>query len=287
MGTIDRPGSPDDGTVRPGPPELVRVGRSDGWRPAIGAVVVVSVLLAVAVWKPWEAGSGSAVARSTIPPDAAGGLVPAVTEHPGESGAFAPTPLPPAPTFAGLDLSVMGTTDPHDAWGVAVGYVSQTQFDIAAHSDRIVTPVVSWQRIEPGHALPGPVLDHPAVTSVAIAATWPGGTRPVAVRLVSFGAAGPRAAGSPGLDGTDVPLGDWLGDLVGTVPGATPPPAIGSGRFYIPFVVPEDVVAWPGEGWPASWPTHGWARRSYAFEMVLDGGQTVRLPFVIGAGTGS
>ena len=75
MGTTDRPGQPDDPLMRPGPPDLIRVGRRDGFRPAIAVVVVVAVLLAVAIWKPWETSRGGA-AQPTLPSDVGGGLIP-------------------------------------------------------------------------------------------------------------------------------------------------------------------------------------------------------------------
>ena len=282
MTASDQPGPPDEGTLRPGPPELVRVGRRNGFRPAIAAVAIVAVLLAVAVWKPWEPGKGPAAARSTIPPDAAGGLLPAITGRPGASDVAAPTPSPSALTFAGLDLSVMGTHDPHDAWGVAVGYVSQIQFDNALGGRKpTVTPVVSWELIEPGHAWPGPVLDHPGVTSVAIAATWPGfpsATQPVTVRLFRFWHTDPGPLSGPSsspVAGVEVPLGATLDDLVGTAAGANPSGEPRSGAFFMPFVTPDSVSTWPGAGWPAG---------MYSVELDLADGDHYSVPFVIGSG---
>src|SRR6476646_4427654 len=127
MSTTGHPVPPDEGPLRAGPPDLVPVGRRDAWRPTIAVVVAVAVLLALAVWKPWESGMSSAHASSTVPPDAAGTLPPAVTSRSGNATQPALAATPPAPTFAGLDLSRMGTVDLHGAWGVAVGYVSKEQ----------------------------------------------------------------------------------------------------------------------------------------------------------------
>ncbi len=271
--------------VRPVPAELERVGRRGGFRPAIAAVAIVAVLLAVAVWKPWEPGSAGAT-RSTVPPDAAGALLPAVTEHPSASAVPAAVSSPTAPTFAGLDLSLMGTIDPHDAWGVAIGYVSHAQFDAVALGASIVTPVASWQLIDPAKPWPPPTLDHPAVTTVAIAATWPSGIRPVGIRLIRFGGPGTVPPGRPSASpppGVEIPVGDRLLDVVGTVTGASPRPGPDSGWFYTPAGLTSDVVAWPGLGWPASWPTHGWPAGVYAFEVDLARDGRVSLPFVIAA----
>jgi hypothetical protein len=281
MTASDQPRPPDEGTMRPGPPELVRVGRRNGFRPAIAVVAVVAVLLAVAVWKPWEPGGSAAATRSTISPGAAGALLPAITGRPDGSVAPARAPSPSALTFAGLDLSVMGSRDPHDAWGVAVGYVSQIQFDSAVGGHKpTVTPVVSWELIEPGHAGPGPVLDHPGVTSVAIAATWPSlssATQPVTVRLFRFWHTDPGPLSGPSSNpvaGVEVPLGATLDDLVGTAASANPSRGLRSGAFFMPSVTPNSVSTWPGAGWPAG---------MYTVELDLVDGDHVSLPFVIGS----
>jgi hypothetical protein len=51
-------------------------------RRAFVVVVALVFLLVVAVWKPWEAG-GTRTSHSTIPPGAAGSLLPAITSDPG------------------------------------------------------------------------------------------------------------------------------------------------------------------------------------------------------------
>ena len=141
------------GTTRPCP------GRGTGGRrSAIAGVVAIALLLALAVWKPWEERVATRPA-ATPSVDGAAGLIPADTDRAGVADAAGPVRSPAAPTFAGLDLSMMGAIDPHDAWGVAIGYVSQAQFDIAAHAVPTVTPVVSWELVDPAKPWPGPTLD--------------------------------------------------------------------------------------------------------------------------------
>ncbi len=277
MGTTDP--LPPDGSARPDdPPDLVRVGRPGRPRPTIAVVVAVALLLALAVWKPWESGASPAQAPSTVPPDAAGALLPAITSRPDDAA----RPTPAAPTFAGLDLSQMGTVDPHAAWGVAVGTVSNAQFDVAAHGTPIVTPAVSWRPIDPGQASPGPVVDPPDGTSVALAVTWPAlpsAKEPVSLRL--FRSSDPSSKPTPGAE---VQLGTTLDEVVGSGAAATPAATIGSGRFFVPPALAEGVVAWPNTGWPASWPSHGWPPGRYEFQVDLIDGDRVTLPFVIASG---
>jgi len=285
MSTTDHPVPPDEVPPRAGPPDLVPVGRRDGLRPAIAVVAVAALLFALAVWKPWESSASSARTPSTVPPSAAGALLPAITSRPDGAGRPASAATPAAPTFAGLDLSVMGTLDPHGAWGVAVGYVSNEQFDLAARGTPVVTPAVRWLAVKPGQTSPGPVVDPPGGTSVALAVTWPAlpsPKEPVSLRL--FQSSDPSSDPTPG---TEVQLGTTLDQVVGSGAGPTPDTSIGSGRFFIPPALSEDVVAWPNTGWPASWPSHGWPAGRYEFRVDLGDGESVTLPFVIAFGRAS
>ena len=168
--------------------------------------------------------------------------------------------------------------------------MSKEQFDIAARGTPIVTPAVSWQLIEPGQASPGPVVDHPGGTSVAIAATWPAlpsAAQPLSLRLFRFVPTdrGPSSGQSSNpTAGGEVELGTTLDQVVGSSAGATQARSIGSGRFFIPPALSEDVVAWPNTGWPASWPSHGWPAGTYEFQVDLADGDSVTLPFVIASG---
>lgn len=274
---------PETGAPHEDHPALVSVGRRDGWRPALVLVVVVAVLLAAAVWKPWEGARPVAGTTPTqLPGGSEGGLLPPITSGPQPTDApEATTPLTPT-TFAGLDLEIMGTADPHAAWGVAVAYVSRTQFDNAAsRRSPTVTPVVSWELIEPGRSAPGPTLDHPAVTSIAVAATWPAGIRPQAVRLFYVGPSdlGPFGRPIPSrVPAHEFDLGPPLATLVQVAAGRSPAAAVSSGAFYLASSTPpDDPAAWIGNGWPAG---------TYQFQVVVDGGVPRALPFTIGGPPG-
>jgi hypothetical protein len=260
-------------------PVLVPVAR----RTRIGrlalAVAIAGLSLAAAIWKPW-AGPG-VVERPAVPAVNAGGAVAPL-------GATVPTrPTRIAgPVMAGLDLSVMGTADPHTAWGVAVAYVSRTQFANAlVRGGPTVTPVVSWELIPPDRTTPGPTLDHQSVTSVAIAATWPADVQPVAIRLVSYASA--RADSRPGRPtgptvrpstSVAIELGKPIAETLDVVPGPSTDPGPRAGGFYLPGLIsPTAMAGWPGHGWPAA---------AYAFEVELDDGRWITLPFMIGATPG-
>ena len=172
----------------------------------------------------------------------------------------------------------MGVFDPHDAWGIAVAYVSQIQLDDARFGGvPFVTPVVSWELIEPGHPTPGPVLDHPAVISVAVAATWPSDVQPVAVHLFTFGPVRPTRSGQgsprPTL-GSEVRLPGSIEQLLHESAGDPSRRGVRSGAFFLSSSVPSD---------PATWADHGWPPGRYAFIVDLGSGGQVSLPFVIEA----
>jgi hypothetical protein len=279
VGTNDRPALPETGgetgTGPPDRPELVSVGRRNGWRPALLAVTALAIVLTAAVWKPWEGRRpATAIAPGSVPTDSRGGLLPATTSGPDATDGFTTGPAETFATFSGLNLELMGSSDPHAAWGVAVAYMSRTQIDDAtAGGSSTVTPVVSWELIDPGGGL-GPTLDHPGTVSVAIAATWPSGTRPLAVRA-SFTPYNAGIATGPEprpAAGTEVGLGEPLSSLLGTA--ASPGPGPTSGSFFLP---PVKVV--PGD--PASWVGHGWAAGDYVLTVELQGGARMDLPFAI------
>ncbi len=275
----DRPPVPKIDAAPGVPPqerlELVRVGRRNGWRPAFLAVAVLAVLLTAAIWKPWEGGRPAiATGPSPVPAATRGGLLPATTGGPGVTDGSPGAPRSTVATFFGLDLEIMGTSDPHAAWGVAVAYVSRPQIDNAiAGRSPTVTPVVSWELIDPGGGL-GPTLDHPGTVSVAIAATWPSGTRPLAVRAFftpyNAGiATGPEPRPAAGIEvGLDGPLSSLLGTAASPEAGPT------SGSFFLP---PAKVAS----GGPASWIGHGWAAGDYVLDVELEGGARMDLPFAI------
>ena len=76
---------PDRAAPRAGPPPRKPAsgpGRNIAMRRLLVVVIGLIFLLVVAIWKPWETGSGG-TGRSTIPPGAAGSLLPAITSDPG------------------------------------------------------------------------------------------------------------------------------------------------------------------------------------------------------------
>jgi hypothetical protein len=122
---------------------------------------------------------------------------------------------------------------------------------------------VSWELIEPGGTAPGPTLDHPDVVSVAIAATWPVGTRPLAIRVLYTG--GPRR---------EIKLGEPLAARIQAAAGDIPGSEIESGAFYLPRATsPDDPVGWIGNGWPAG---------AYTLEVETEDGLQL-LPFTLGS----
>ena len=223
---------PDGDASFHGTPELVSVGRRNGWRSAFVAVAAVALLLGAAVWKPWEGGRPGPGSRpATIPTDDRQAELLPRHDRSGADGSDRPDTLSRRRTFGGLDLEFMGISDPHAAWGVAVAYVSRTQIDNAiAGRSPTVTPVVSWELIEPDRSPPGPRLDHATVTSVAIAATWPLGTRPVAIRLFLTGRRPP--APDPRRPSRESTWRD-AGDLGRRARPARAPAVGSSGAFFL------------------------------------------------------
>ena len=251
------------------------MGQRNGWRPALLAISALAILVTAVIWKPWEAGRpASATATGPVPGASHGGLLPPTTSGPGAADAFPAGPVETFPTFAGLDLEIMDSSDPHAAWGVAVAYVSGTQIvNAMVGRSPTVTPVVSWELIDPGGGL-GPTLDHPGTTSIAIAATWPVAIRPMAIRLFFT----PYNVGiSTGPDprppaGSELRLGVPLSVRLGAAPSPGAGPT--SGAFFLP----------PGPGLPhdpASWTGHGWAAGDYVLAVELGGGVRMDLPFAI------
>jgi hypothetical protein len=114
------------------------------------------------------------------------------------------------------------------------------------------------------------MLDHPNVTSVAIAATWPPGTRPVAI-LVSYTPYGP----DPGPQ-RFILLAEPLSSRLLEAAGESPASGFTAGAFHL---APTATV-WPGD--PAGWLGHGWPDGTYRFEIELEGGVRETLPFQIG-----
>lgn len=115
-------------------PELVSVGRRDELQRAAMVVLAAAVLVAAAVWKPWE--GGRATTRDAP-------AVPAVAVD--ASG----TSTGQTDTFAGLDLSPMRNATLQARWGVAVAYLPRERIEGATQRrSPTVTPTVDWRVIE-------------------------------------------------------------------------------------------------------------------------------------------
>jgi hypothetical protein len=244
------------------------------------AVAVVTAVLGAAVLKPWETSRTPERAAATPLAGASGALLPATTSGPAAAPPAAAAPIRPSlqgPFIAGLNLAVMGTADPHRGWGVAVAYVPRNQIDaVVGRGDPAITPVVSWELIEPGRRPPGPTLDHADVINVAIAATWPIGMQPRSIRLWSSPAVGPNpsAHSSPSTTPAHaVGLGTSLAAQVQAAAGEPVGALIEPGDFYLPPATRTDAPGgWIGNGWPAG---------PYALEVVTDDGARTILPFTL------
>jgi hypothetical protein len=259
-------------------------------RSTAAAVVVATMLVGVAVWKPW---GGGPVATAGTP-----SIGPVETPGAGPTGSIAqPSGIieqvvndePVYQILDGIDLSFMGVSDPHPALGVAASYVPRDDLDVAAASGApSVTPVVDWVSLGPDNvgqttpdrsALPlGPTLDHPQTATVALAATWEPGPMPQSVTLLYLGAVRGRSSAAARA----IPLTEPVASLARL---ALPPHAGEPARLYsfwlplqsgIFFLPATDVPTNPG-----GWRTGGWPAGAYEFTIMRADGTTVRLRFVL------
>ena len=270
VGSGDLPGPTGPDTGDDGPPVLVRVGEHKGSRSGLVAVALVALLVVIAVWKPWDRGASEPVTPTGLADRFASAVPSALSATPVVTDLPTATAPPAWPIFEGLDLGSMGVSDAHADWGISVAYVSSRQFDIAvARRTPTITPVVSWEPIEPARSGPGPFVGHPGATSIAIAATWPEGTRALATQLLRVG---------PPV--RVVPLGQDLAAQIAVITGPNPGPVISavSGAFFLATDRPlSEPLAWTGNGWPPG---------AYAFQVAIGGGVVVTLPFRIASPTG-
>ncbi len=246
-------------------PELVRVGGGRRLGPSVVVIVAAVVLVGAAIVKPWQASdqsaasagpSASAVASHTeaaLPsPDVPGGSAP---------GGSRPTPGVGSQLFHGLDLTFLGTYDPHPGWGVAVASVPTGELPAATGAPPRV-PVEDWHAVNPNAPGPGPTVDQSGSTTIAVAVTWPAGTQPTSVGLDYLGLVAPSGSSRP-----DSSIGRarflWFR---------------GSGAFYVApaSVVPEDPAGWLARGWPAG---------SYAFSVTRPDGSNAILYFSLSGST--
>ena len=233
---------PPDGSARPeDPPDLVRVGRPGRPRPTIAVVVAAALLFALAVWKPWDSGASPARAPSTVPPDAAGALLPAITSRPDDAARRRPRPRRRRRRIAGLDLSSDGNCRSARRLGsrrrIPCRRSSSTSRRTARRSSPQPPAGSPSSRARPRR---DPSSIAPGGTSVAIAATWPAlpsAEEPVSLRLFRYlpaergPSSGPPAHRWPKPRSGSGPR--WTRSS-GPAAAATPAATLGSGRFFIP-----------------------------------------------------
>ena len=279
--SADRPALPPHQADRSGP-TTDRLPAGTG--PARLVAIVLVVLVAGAIWKPWASPGGPTAASSarpgtTAPSAAVSTPVPSGgSDHP-TVGLEGPTTPPPV---AALDLVTMGVADGHDDWGIAVASVDRARIVQAVRGlEATVTPTVRWTSLA-GLASSGSALNDPDSVTIAIAVTWPGDLRPRSVELVDQGAPGSLDGGSGrGRSAGPVALIDPLPQLVRLSPAglahANPLDHVEwqllSGTFFLPSADP------PVD--PLGWLTDGWRPGRYAFRVSLPG-ESVTIPFRIG-----
>ena len=268
-------------------PEVVRIPRPR-FDPAVIVLAAIVALVGVATWKPWDVPSRSVASLAPTLP---------TSGVPGFAGATPPTVdvaglgSTPIPLIAGLDFSSVGLVDPQEEWGVAAAYVQVTDVAVAARTRMpSVEPTLDWSAVEPGGPLRLPHLpngDHPAIATVALAATWPAGPVPTSVRLYYRGVP----------PGTLTQLG--AAREVGLL---RPLPLIvrlatGTGRAHF---YPSESLAWerlsgvfflpptgPLPTAPSGWLRSGWPAGAYEFRIDGTDGSTSSLPFVLEGGAGT
>ena len=261
-------------------PEIASVVSAPRAEPALVAFLAIVVLVGAAIWKPWASGLDAqarpvpaevVVQPRTTPraaaPTAAAAIVTVTGDQP----------------IAGLDISRMGFADGHRAWGVAAAYVPVTQIAVATRRRLLsVRPLADWQAVEPGtRVVPGNRVELPAtgqaISTVALAVTWPSAMSPHEIRLFYR---------SPG-----VPIGPELSTRLRTreMSLVRPLPGIAmfawqadgnavdtsdaawtdaSGVFYLP---PSD----PLPTRPRQWLSSGWPAGAYEFRVTNADGTSV------------
>ena len=266
----------------PDRPELRPVVRPRRVEPALVAAAMITVILGVAIWKPWQApgevaqdapaqdapATATSVPRA-VAPDVAGARAPG----PSPDGGNTPSPGPDgAPRSAGTRIDVPvtsginwsgGTRDGHSTWGVAVAYLPFGQLDDALLLRRsAIVPSIRWLAVDPRSAsdgsrgagdVPAGVGGQPAV---ALAVTWPTGVRVTSERLTYLGpVAGASAApsGSAPLAPSPRPvsLAESVPALLHLSAGRPAGREPVSGTFFLPpSARAHAVVDWLADGWP-------------------------------------
>lgn len=260
-------------------PEVVRVPGA-GAEPALVALLAVVVLVGAAIWKPWANG-----------PDTLARPVPAEVVVQPRTTPRAAAPITDAAIvtvagdqpIAGLDISIMGLADTHRAWGVAAAYVPVTQIAVATRRRlSSIRPVVDWQAVGPGSRIElGNRVELPgtgqAISTVALAVTWPSGRSPHEIRLFYRS---PGVQNGPELSTRlrtremslvrplpGIAMFSWQadGEAVDSSEAAW---THASGVFYLP---PSD----PLPTRPRHWLTSGWPAGAYEFRVTDADGTSV------------
>jgi hypothetical protein len=258
-------------------PEVVRVMPGARAEPALVALLAVVVLVGAAIWKPWANG-----------PDALARPVPAevVVQPRTTPRAAAPVADAAIVTVAGdqpiaaVDLSIMGSVDSHEDWGVSAAFVPITEIAVATRK-RLpsVEAKVDWTAIEPGRRVEI-AASRAAIATVALAVTWQAMRPPREVRLFYLGAPGTSEGAGNAGEAREVQLLRPLPRIV------TLERRVGREHFH-----PSERVVWPYlsgvfylppsgplPARPRDWLSAGWPAGEYEFR-VTDADGTVVIPF--------
>jgi hypothetical protein len=269
---------------------LVRVAPARRLEPAAAAVMVATMVLGLAVWKPWAgpAPRVAAVAQTSAAPAPASDSVSQLTLRDSGMGSTAPVAFVPSsiPIVGGLRWPAALALDPHATWGVAVGMLSERRISLAVLEGwRAVAPTTRWTAADPGSPGPGPTVGDATSVAVALALTWPAGSPARSVQLLELTPQTTSMRGSA-VSGRAVlramPLEMAIPALVRPSPGsgsrhgsasAWLPWADISGTFFLPATSSAST--------PIGWLSHGWPPGAYLYRVVSTDGSVAEIPFVL------
>jgi hypothetical protein len=259
-------------------PEVVRVIARPRVEPALVVLVAIVALVSAAIWKPWTETAKDPVrpARAEIDGGSPRVVMPTLTVEAVVLGSAGER------SIAALDLSIIGSVDSHEGWGVSAAYVPITDIAVATRK-RLpsVKPTVEWTAVEPGRRVEVPVSG-PAIATVAIAVTWPSSLPPRDVRLFHLR---PRGSGSDPAS-REVELLRPLPRIVTLTRRG------GREHFH-----PSERVAWPFlsgvfylppsgplPARPRDWLSAGWPAGEYEFRVTRADGEVVKVRFFMRGG---
>jgi len=280
----------------PGHLRLVRVAPARRLEPAAAAVMVATMVLGFAVWKPWS-GPGTPAAAvaltSAAPPvasDVVSDVVSELTLRDSGTGSTAPVAFVPSsiPIVGGLRWPAALALDPHATYGVAVATLPERRISLAILEGwRAVAPTTRWTAADPATSGAGPTIGDATSVAVALALTWPAQPPARSVQLFELtppttSTRGRAASGRAVLRA--MPLEMAIPDLVRPSPGsgsrhgsasAWLPWADISGTFFLPATSPAST--------PIGWLSHGWPPGAYLYRVVSADGSVAEIPFVLAA----